>query len=270
MKIISGEKIQQLADVYIGYSEDFHYNPIIRNQSNKYVFLNELTIEYNNPRTVFCYGHRMHELSTKIHIFKNDFILITHNSDENIIDNTTSQCILCFPKLIGWYAQNVCFNNSKLHMLPIGIANSMWPHGDMTLYNSPEFMEYCNRKNKNVYFTFNIDTNRQKREPCYNALKDKLEWLSAIPPLENTIRLAEYKFCICPEGNGVDTHRLWEALYLKCIPIVIKSPFTDTLLRNNIHVIVLDKWEDFDESKLIYNIDFSNNYYLHNFFQTRL
>jgi hypothetical protein len=253
MNIISGEQLQQLADIYIGYSEDFDYNPIIRSQSNKFVFLHELNRDYNNPMIVFCYGHRIHELSTKIHLFQNDFILITHNSDENIIDNTTSQCILYSPKLIRWYAQNICFYNSKLYMLPIGIANSMWPHGDKRLYNNPEFMKYCDIKNKNVYFTFNIDTNRQKREPCYNSLKNKLEWLSSIPPVQNTERLAEYKFCICPEGNGVDTHRLWEALYLKCIPIVIKSPFTDTLLRNNIPVIVLDNWDEFDESKLIYN-----------------
>lgn len=28
------------------------------------------------------------------------------------------------------------------------------------------------------------------------------------------------KFVICPEGNGIDTHRLYEALICKCIPIV--------------------------------------------------
>ena len=27
-------------------------------------------------------------------------------------------------------------------------------------------------------------------------------------------------FCICPPGNGVDCHRIWECLYLKCIPII--------------------------------------------------
>lgn len=101
-------------------------------------------------------------------------------------------------------------------------------------------------------FFFNIGTNKIKREPCYQALCNKLEWLHEVSPYENLIRLSQYKFCICPEGNGVDTHRLWEALYLKCIPIVIKSQFTETLQRHNIPLIVLDKWEDFDERTLIY------------------
>jgi hypothetical protein len=32
--------------------------------------------------------------------------------------------------------------------------------------------------------------------------------------------IGKYQFVICPEGNGIDTHRLWEALYSKGIPIV--------------------------------------------------
>ena len=35
--------------------------------------------------------------------------------------------------------------------------------------------------------------------------------------------ISKYKFVICPEGNGIDTHRLWETLYSKGIPIVEKN-----------------------------------------------
>ena len=80
-----------------------------------------------------------------------------------------------------------------------------------------------------------------------------MEWLNNISPQENIFRLSEYKFCICPEGNGVDSHRLWEAIYLKTIPIVIKSEFTQILEKNGIPIIVIDTWDDFDETKLIYN-----------------
>ena len=33
-----------------------------------------------------------------------------------------------------------------------------------------------------------------------------------------------------PRGNGLDTHRLWEALYLGCVPIVQAGPL-DALYR---------------------------------------
>lgn len=251
--IITGEIIQQKADIYLGYDDDFNFNPIIKNQTHKHINFNNIYSKYNNPSTIFCYSHRINELYDKMHLFSNPFILITHNSDENIIASEKIITILNNPIILNWYAQNVCFYHPKLHMMPIGIANSMWVHGDLTLYNNQYFMDSCKNKTQNVYFFFNIGTNKTKREPCYIALKYKLEWLQDIEPNQNIIRLSQYRFCICPEGNGVDTHRLWEALYLKCIPIVIKTPFTETLLRHNIPLVVLDTWEEFDESKLKYN-----------------
>jgi len=251
--IITGENIQQLAYIYLGYDDDFNFNPIIRNQYHKHMNFNTIPNNYNNPHMIFCYSHRIYDLYEKLYLFSNPFTLITHNSDENIIEAEKIMIILNNPIIIKWYAQNVCFYHPKLHMIPIGIANSMWEHGDLTLYNNIDFMNSCKNKTQNVYFFFNIGTNKSKREPCYLALKDKLEWLQEMKPNQNIIRLAQYKFCICPEGNGVDTHRLWEALYLKCIPIVIKTPFTETLLRNNVPLIVLDTWDHFDESKMEYN-----------------
>jgi hypothetical protein len=39
-------------------------------------------------------------------------------------------------------------------------------------------------------------------------------------------QLAEHRFCLCVRGNGLDTHRFWESLYLKVIPIVINNHIT--------------------------------------------
>jgi hypothetical protein len=35
--------------------------------------------------------------------------------------------------------------------------------------------------------------------------------------------LSEYKFVLSPPGNGLDTHRTWEAMYLGVVPIVKDS-----------------------------------------------
>jgi hypothetical protein len=32
---------------------------------------------------------------------------------------------------------------------------------------------------------------------------------------------------LCPPGNGIDTHRLWEALYSRTIPVALASPEMD-------------------------------------------
>ena len=61
--------------------------------------------------------------------------------------------------------------------------------------------------------------------------------------------LSSYKFAICPEGNGVDTHRLWEALYFTCVPIVIKHHIYKDW---DLPIIQVDKYEDIKE-EMLYN-----------------
>lgn len=87
MNVITGEKIQQLCDIYLGLQDDFDFNPIISTQKSKYIFLNNIIDNYNNPYIIFCYSHNIKLFSEKIHFFQNNFILVTHNSDENIKEN---------------------------------------------------------------------------------------------------------------------------------------------------------------------------------------
>lgn len=252
-QIITGEKVQQYANIYLGDSGDMYWNPLIQRQPEKHLFLdilvnlNKNEIEYNNPRVVFCYSHKIEKLASIIHLFMNPFILITHNSDENIRETLITKKILDCEKLVKWYSQNVCFFHPKLFMVPIGLANSMWPHGNLQIFNDVEFMKNIGNKTKRTFFNFNINTNRTLREPCYNSLVNFLEFLPNIDPTENLKRLSVYEFCICPEGNGADCHRIWEALYLKVVPVMVKSNFTETLLRNNIPIVLLNSWDEYPE-----------------------
>ena len=257
--VVTGEKIQQLCDVYLGFEEDFQFNPLIKNQYNKHISLNNLSSPYDNPLYIFCYSHRINELSRKINLFQNDFVLVTHNSDGEIRPVEEILNILNCEKLLKWYGQNICFEHPKLQFLPIGLANSMWEHGNLSLFNDKTFINSSNFKTKKIYFNFSIDTNKEKRQICYDILKNKLEWLENVQPIQNQLRLKEYEFCICPEGNGVDSHRLWEALYLKTVPIVIDSEFTNILKKQEVPLVVLENWEDFDINKLNYSdFDFNN------------
>lgn len=267
--IITGERLQQKCDIYIGNSNKFRYmreldsftqkskfidiNHFLQNQSP---FSNSNNYVYDNPRYIFCYNDFIKDLSKKIKFFKNEFILISHNSDINIFALDFIIDILNCDKLIKWYCQNICFIHPKLHLLPIGLANSIWPHGDLSIFDDLNVINNLHIKTREIYFNFNISTNPSKRILCYESLKNKIEWLNNINPKSNLYRLKDYKFCICPEGNGVDTHRLWESLYLKVVPIVLKSDFTSILLKYKIPLVILNNWTDLDISLLNYN-----NYY---------
>jgi hypothetical protein len=238
---INGERIQQMADMYLGTAGDFLYNPVIFEQIDKHQILDDIDTPFDNPPTLFLYSHLIEPFSKKLQHLMNPFTLITHNSDFNLIESDpVIQKILSSDKLVCWWGQNLCFIHEKMRFLPIGLANTMWDHGKIE-----NFMIDSTKKSENIYFNFNIYTNREKRESCFNAFKNQLEFLPMVPVAQNINRLSKYKWCICPEGNGADTHRLWEAMYLGCIPIVMRSPFIDALMHytgGELPIYVVDSW----------------------------
>lgn len=108
-------------------------------------------------------------------------------------------------------------------------------------------------KVNSVYFNFSINTNPEKRTKCYEDLKDLYPFLETVSVADNAQRLATYKFCICPDGNGLDSHRIWECLYFKVVPVVVENEFI-RILKNqyDIPMLVLKDWNDLKIIKLDY------------------
>ncbi len=75
-QIIKGERLQQLADVYFGFPEDFCYNPLISREPEKHCNIRSITSEYENPRIVFCYTYCISAFTQIIKYFKNRYILL--------------------------------------------------------------------------------------------------------------------------------------------------------------------------------------------------
>lgn len=253
--IITGELLQEIASVYFGHEDDFQYNPFVYKQFSKHKTIQWLNHNlYDNPKVIFCYSHRVHELSKVIDSFMYPFILITHNSDENIVEIETTKKIVECPNVIKWYAQNAIYKHPKIHILPIGIANRQWNHGAQFVYyyySTVDFYKKTIKKN-HIYFNFSIQTNVTARKECYESVIKKIPFLENIGSLDNIIRLETYQFCICPEGNGVDTHRFWEALYLKTVPIVKRTPFIEHLVEQmkDLPIVILESWDDLDIKKI--------------------
>ena len=75
---------------------------------------------------------------------------------------------------------------------------------------------------------------------------------------------SEFAFVLCPEGAGVDTHRIWEAILLGCIPILKKNGISN--LFSKLPIIIVNNWNEIninylkDEYEKIINkkFDFSS------------
>jgi hypothetical protein len=62
--------------------------------------------------------------------------------------------------------------------------------------------------------------------------------------------LRSNSFVLCPEGNGVDTHRLWETLYMGGIPIVLKTQYLSDILAI-LPVVQLNDWSELGNQKFL-------------------
>lgn len=58
-------------------------------------------------------------------------------------------------------------------------------------------------------------------------------------------RLAsDYKFVVCPRGNGIDTHRFWETLYRGSIPIVESSDWAKYFQSHGVPMLIVSDFEE--------------------------
>lgn len=261
MNIISGEKFQYLADIYIGNKEfdkncHIYNNTLYENKCIRLSNMNESDIEkIKTSKIIFIYTHIfitnrsiiLDILSKK----KNEFIIIFHNSD-SIIDKSFLD-LFQRTKCKKIFGQNVCYINENIQYLPIGLANSKWKHGNKLLFTNIVLNNVT--KQNNVFFNFTIYTNYNKRKMCYNAFRNKLLFTKYNSQEEYLLELKKSKYCICPEGNGPDCHRLWECLYLDVIPICMRSTFIDNIAKD-FPVYIVDKWENLQINDELYN-----NYY---------
>jgi len=261
-KVISGEKIQLMCDYFIGSKEDINYNPVIYSEVIKHpwkwidLFDKKLIeIKSKSILKIFCYtwipGNHLDLLKNILLQINEPFLLYFHNSDGNFLKEHYT--VLNIPNCKQIYSQNNTV--SEVITLPIGQANSQWKHGDEKLLLKS--MNSKIEKTNNIFLNFTITT--PLRIDCKNILLKKgIPWIENKEYSDYLNTLASYHYCICVEGNGLDTHRFWECLYLRVIPICVKNEWTDRN-KGEYPMIVLNDWNELCNEKLI-SFNFEGNF----------
>ncbi len=195
-------------------------------------------------------------------IYKNK-TWIFHNSDDNFDLKRKEK--LEFFKPRKCFSQNLIISKKKYNFIPIGLENQKFHnHGEVK-----DFFRLREKKiikKPRVLFGFNI-TNKKRI-----IIKSQLKKLPICDETEGWNSyyyrriLLKYMFVSCPEGNGIDTHRFWEALYLRTMPIIKKNEISNFFLRYNLPVLILNNWSDLskiNENELS-NIYFSKKKFFNN------
>jgi hypothetical protein len=176
---------------------------------------------------------------------KNAKVIISGHSDLGITDKEVD---FYNPKF--WFTINK--QSDKIFGLPLGITNHTNESYLHTIYgNLDSMIQVMNepKQDKNlVYMNFNIHTYPQERQKVFDLFQNK-EWVTK-GNIENTLEgrtrflreLRNHTFALCPRGGGVDTHRLWETLYMGSIPIVKRDlALTDF---EDLPICFIDDWNE--------------------------
>jgi len=156
---------------------------------------------------------------------KSKFILITHNSDYST--NTGHRHYLDEEKLIAWFGVHTSFEHPKFLPLTIGFGNAVYADQLKFIreFDHNSLIKWSQRKYL-LYINFNANNNMSKRNHLFSLFKDipdvliidhKTDYLTFMNNIGNS------KFTLCPVGNGLDTHRFTEAIFMGSIPILEKS-----------------------------------------------
>jgi hypothetical protein len=230
---------------------------------NNIIQLNKFATLHNNKNIYFCKTDFIGALFAQLQNSSTDCTLITGNSDYEINDYMAAHAPSCIKK---WYAQNANTTLDLVSGIPMGIENSEhcilaahgvgWDHAKekvKVLVDPPEISP-----TRNLYANFSLSTH-PSREMIYQLCKD-LKYITTNislnhseinnKPYTNYIKdILDHKMVVCPRGNGIDCHRVWEVLYLGRIPIIKK----ENAMRyfEELPIIILNDWEELQDLPLI-------------------
>lgn len=193
---------------------------------------------------IFCEANLLNELYTKVlSEFSHQIILILGNSDTNFFMGDLPKDLQ--RKTLAIFAQNLVEPISGAQPLPIGLENS-WRanHGKIINFRFRRLLK--KKKIMRVMWSFTVETNPVLRLNAYRALMgvSLADQFQGLATNAHRAALSSYGFVASPPGNGLDTHRTWEALYLRCIPIVLKSEMTERFFELGIPLWLVDSFED--------------------------
>jgi len=201
-----------------------------------------------NNAIIYCKTDFLSKLFDFLKFSGRKYILISHMSDYPIDERLFNSKP---PAIVKWYAENAVYDNSLLISIPIGLENHKgsskgfftkheWLVKNIeNLKNIPKDTSlYCN------WSSINPNTKQEFRKNIREDLENAGNELlieSGLNYEEYCTSMAHHKFVVCPHGNGVDTHRLWEALYLGCYPITIKHRIYRDF---NLPILEVEKWSN--------------------------
>jgi hypothetical protein len=193
---------------------------------------------------VFCESELISELDKEVlSNFNKPITLILGNSDENHSENNVQNLNLSV--LGDVFAQNLVEKIEGFQPLPIGIENAWRSNHGLLTIKKVRRSSRENRVNR-IMWGFNSATNPIIRGKASDQLRllSTTDKFANVTPSHHQELLSKYSFVASPPGNGIDTHRTWEAMYFKCVPIVLISYMTSHYEEIGLPIWIVDSYAE--------------------------
>jgi len=166
--------------------------------------------------------------------------VVTQHSDYELDSDIMSSKPTCVRKV---FSPNNTYVSDDSIPIPLGLGPTFVPDNIAPSANDIKNTNTKNSRDKLLYVNFRAYTYPQERVSLMERFKmESSTWVS-IDSCDDDLEkdryssltkqeylskrktdylngLISHKFSLCPRGNGIDTHRIWESLYCRTIPVV--------------------------------------------------
>ena len=186
----------------------------------------QFSMDFRAGDVVFCKIDEVLRFFESLRLTRRRVILVTGQGDYPC--DAFRQKYL--PKnVVHWFGTNVTHAHPRVTAFPLGLGSPLSP---TTLTEEAIVTRRGDHlpREKWLYVNFRPETNLAVRGPVFDHFRNsRCDWITFQAPLDRGSNfnfldeIMRHRFVLCPPGNGVDTHRMWEALLAEAIPVVLRS-----------------------------------------------
>ena len=193
----------------------------------------------SNSKVFFCESSLLRDFLVQTEEIGKDSILIVGNGDEEYYDSNI------FPEKFSTILLQNSFisDNRRIFTLPLGLENLR-----IGVNGIPSRFKFDTQERDKDWELLVGPFGETSGERILLNELDDLPGIQVERPRDR-VRSSMYPkllrrstWIACPRGNGVDTHRVWESLYVGSKPIVIDNPWSRSLRAFGYPLLLSKDW----------------------------
>jgi hypothetical protein len=219
------------------YWANSQYSILDEKDLNQFLKSYDPKVEY---KSVYIVGEMVQMLLNAKSLMPKVRTLIIMESDTTQYESELSSL---YPFVGKIHSNNLIGSSSRCSPLPLGLERQAYRSAGRL--NNFKYQSLIKNKKRSIQFliAWNDKTNPNRKFYRAQFKADSRCFIVENRLHARTIHklVRKSKFIPCPAGNGLDTHRVWEAIYLGAVPVILESEFCGD---STWPVLIVENWSE--------------------------